>query len=227
MRITPFEELEELARERYRKKYADVPEPVPVNVEAVLAFTQPREFAWGGVGYRAPPVPFREGVRLLVAANALRELLGGQCPPSPRAQRIAVGLAARLLRRVVYPINPLLRLLWPFARRAFTDSTPAKLEQAIRWLLFVHDDTPVAPATERVRLDFMDALGTMVEGVPAWVGPDGLPLSWHHYVYASRYLSRARAREKMGTAVASRVAQFERKDFVRWLDEMHQAAGGN
>jgi hypothetical protein len=74
MRIVPFEVLEEHAREEYRQRFANAPEPKVLNARALAVYDSPRSFVWGGVGYWAPPLSYESGVRLMIAANALRDL---------------------------------------------------------------------------------------------------------------------------------------------------------
>lgn len=222
MQIRPFEELEAMARERYRKKYASVPEPKVINVDALVQFTAPREFTWGGVGLRAPPLGFVAGVRLMVAANAIRDLRLAQAPPG--FSQAAVVTAAALIRQTVVPLTRFRRLRWRWSGM-FAHDEPEAVEGLLRWLLDVPDQAPNPPATVQVTLDFMDAFVDFVREFPAWVGPDGFPRSWAAYVYGCRNLHRSRAREDLRAAMAARAAGADVKDFKQWNNELRSAAG--
>lgn len=224
MRITPYADLVAVARERYQARYAKVPEPIPVNVDAVMVFTEPRRFECGGVGYRAPPLPFRAAVQLLVAANALRDLRHSPVPV-PAALEATRLVAAHLLRRAVVPAAWPLRLVWRFARRAFTDLSADQLEGLLRWLLDYPDASPLAPPTKPQRLDFMDGLAGFARAFPGWLGPDGMPRSWAHYVYGSRHLARGHARFQVLTAIPHRVAGAVQRDWELWVNEQLANAG--
>src|SRR5688572_3837896 len=98
-------------RERIRRQIAaDAPSPKVINVDALVQFTAPRMFSWGGVGLRAPPLEFVSGVRLMVAANALRDLRLAQAPPG--FSQAAVVTAAALIRQTVVPLTRFRRLRW-------------------------------------------------------------------------------------------------------------------
>jgi hypothetical protein len=43
--------------------------------------------------------------------------------------------------------------------------------------------------------------------LPAWCGPDGLPLSWRHGVYGMGHLARAHVRRQHEVAEAVRMGQ--------------------
>lgn len=46
-------------------------------------------------------------------------------------------------------------------------------------------------------MDLADDLAEFIERKPAWVGPDGLPLSWPHYVIGSEQIMREHSRESL------------------------------
>jgi hypothetical protein len=72
----------------------------------------------------------------------------------------------------------------------------------------------------------MDAVVGVVQKFPAWVGEDGLPRLWAHYVYGSRHLARERAREALVMGDAMRMAfGAEKNDYKKWLAD-HTAAAG-
>ena len=223
LRLVPPEEVDRLAREQYAERFKAVPEPVVLNVEELITLDAPRDFSWGGVGYRAPPLSFGVGLRLLVAANALRDLRTADAPDSER--RTAVRMATRILRPVLEPLGVLSKVLdWrlpcPFLR-----SDPTEMEGLLRWLLFAPDQSPVVPPTGRVTIDLIDGLASFVREFPAWVGPDGYPMSWRHYVYGMRHLSRVAARVDLRTATATRMAQTDKEPWQEWITELREAAG--
>lgn len=60
---------------------------------------------------------------------------------------------------------------------------------------------------------------------PAWLGSDGFPLSWAHYVVGTMYLQRARARQMIDTYDAVRMAWVGGDDGDRWRRLMSIDAG--
>lgn len=61
--------------------------------------------------------------------------------------------------------------------------------------------------TEPQLIDWLDGLCEFAERLPAWTGPDGLPLSWPHYVCGMAYIGRANLRGMLRAAEAARAAQ--------------------
>jgi hypothetical protein len=60
-----------------------------------------------------------------------------------------------------------------------------------------------------------------VVGIPQWVGPDGFPLSWRHYVHGLRHLALAHIREQVKTAEAVRFgAQADQESYQGWHRDM-------
>ncbi|HEX5949363.1 MAG TPA: hypothetical protein VFZ96_00005 [Actinomycetota bacterium] len=224
MIIFQREEVEQLAREEYARRVKDAPEPVVINVEPLVTLDAPRDFAWGGIGYRAPPLSFTTGLRLLVAANALRDLRMADAPDEER--RRAIRIATRDLRPAVFAHGRLNRFLdWrlpcPFLR-----SEPTEFEGLLRWLLFAPDQSPLLPSTGKVTVDLIDGLAAFVREFPAWVGSDGYPLTWSRYLYGMRHLSRVSARIDLRTAAATRMAGVtNQRAWTDWASEMRAAAG--
>jgi hypothetical protein len=60
---------------------------------------------------------------------------------------------------------------------------------------------------------------------PAWVGPDGMPLSWRHYVHGMQQIERSRSGEKLRIADAVSAHKQKQDDFKRWWRE-HVALSG-
>jgi hypothetical protein len=101
-----------------------------------------------------------------------------------------------------------------------------KLEHFFRYLLHVPDESGFPPPTKPGTLDLMDAVVGVVQKFPAWVGEDGLPRLWAHYVYGSRHLARERAREALVMGDAMRMAfGAEKNDYKKWLAD-HTAVAG-
>lgn len=72
----------------------------------------------------------------------------------------------------------------------------------------------------------IDALSEFCREYPAWVGPDGYPLSWRHYVYGVAHLGRARAAESLRLERAVAIAQAADVAVKeRWLEDQAHAAG--
>lgn len=211
-----------MARARYQARYASVPEPKVINIDALVQFHAPRTFEWGGIGLRAPPLSFVAGVRLLVAANALRDLRTAKAPAP--FQHAAVQTSALLLRQYVTPTTRLRRIGWRFSSW-FTHDDPELIEGLLRWLLHVPDESPVVPPQGKVTLDFMDSFVGFVREFPKWVGADGMPMSWVAYVYGCRHLGRVYAREDLRHALAVRAGGADKKDYEKWNNEVRPAAG--
>ncbi len=206
LRRVPQEELERFAREEYVRRYAAVPKPKPLNVEALVSLGAPRLLRWSGLQFRAPPLSFALGKRILVCVNALRELREARAPEPVRW--IAARDTATVLRRA----------LWPRWSRWAIRGTPDEVEHLANWLLDVPDDTALPPIEVAVRMDFVDTLAAFVREFPAWVGTNGDPISWAHYQYGLRHLVRARHREDLRAALTARIAQADPKaykEFVR------------
>jgi hypothetical protein len=101
-----------------------------------------------------------------------------------------------------------------------------KLEHFLRFLLHVPDESGFPPSTKPGTLDLMDAVVGVIHGFPSWVGKDGLPRLWAHYVYGSRHLARERAREALVMGDAMRMAfGAEKNDYKKWLAD-HTAVAG-
>lgn len=214
MRIVPFEVLERHAREEYQKRFANAPEPRVINVRALTTLDAPRSFIWGGVGYWAPPLSFESGFRLLVAANALRDLRDGGDPAALERAKIR---AARLVRSVLR-----CRRLWWRLTRAFYRDPPAEVEEVIRHLLYVEDESPVIPSDRPVTVDMVDNLYTFEAAFGR------RPRSWRDYVYGMRHIGRANSRGDLRGAVATRIGvNSDEKGWKAFERDMRLYAGWN
>lgn len=227
MQIAPFAVLEAHARAEYARKYASVPQPRLVNVDTPLQFTAPRRFVCGGVGYRAPPLTYRQGLQLLITANALKDLQDSKVPAD--MLEAARHRAALLIRSIVVPRRRLSRLFYRLTRNPFRGLGASTLEKLLRGLTAVPDEAPrtSVPSLNRVTVDFMDAAANFARELPAWCGADGLPRSWAHYLYGLRHLERARARIDLRSAVAARAAKTDARNFREYLADEQNVAGWN
>lgn len=62
--------------------------------------------------------------------------------------------------------------------------------------------------------------------MPALCGPDGLPRSWRHFVYARQYLARHHARETLLMAQATRIANTTGADWRTAVQSLVRYAEG-
>jgi len=76
------------------------------------------------------------------------------------------------------------------------------------------------PSGPGPRSDLLDDLPEFVARLPKWVGEDGFPLSFSHYVYGMNYLNRAKAADQLESASAFRAAQSNRKDYEGWRRDL-------
>lgn len=225
LRIVPPAEIDRLAREEYARRYKDAPEPVVINVEPLLTLDAPRDFSWGGVGYRAPPVSYRTGVRLLVAANRLHELRKKKAQPD--AIRAAIRTTAYVIRLAVHPLGWRARLADRLLPCPFAGATdPIDVEALCRWLIEAPDDAPFVPSIERITVDVIDALAAFAREFPAWIGADGWPISYRRYLYGTRHLGRLSARTDLKTATAVRLGHNATEDtWKKYAAELRASAG--
>lgn len=75
---------------------------------------------------------------------------------------------------------------------------------------------PAAGGRSGDPVDLLDGLTEFVRGLPGWVGPDGYPLSWRHYVYGMAHLGRAARRELLRSAEAQRAGTAELQKYRDW-----------
>lgn len=220
VRLVPREELDRREREFHAAKTPPPPKPNVINVDAVLVFGQARVFEFGGVGYRAPPLTYPQGIRLLVAAHALEDLIEQKA--GARVVQQAARVAALSLRGVVSPVRR-----WRYLtawRRPFLQAPVDELLGLLRWLVMVPDAASYQPPTKKETHDYVDALFAFARAYPALMR-DGHPLSWAHYLYGNRHLGRAQVREDLRASSAARVSQAEQKEYRRYAAEMRAAAG--
>lgn len=214
MKTVPFDELERFARERYAQKMASIPEPKVINARPLATLDAPRSFIWGGVGYWAPPLSYESGIRLMIAANALRDLRKGGGPQP--AMDAAKFKAARMLRAALRCRRP----LWRWWSRAFFSDPAEHVEGVIRWLLEVEDEAPVIPTDQPVTVDLIDNLYTFQEVYRR------RPYSWRDYVYGMRHIGRSASRADLREAVNARMGvNSDEKGWTKFEREMRAHAG--
>ncbi len=66
----------------------------------------------------------------------------------------------------------------------------------------------------------MDQLAFFVAGLPAWLGSDGLPLSWKHFCYGRAYLRRKAARDILDMGAGVRGGMATESSYATWRREM-------
>jgi hypothetical protein len=213
MQIAPFEEFEARARKEYKERFAHVPEPRVINARALASLDAPRSFIWGGIGYWCPPLSYESGFRLLIAANALRDLRGRS---GDQSRRVAI-TAARLIRQSVRSRRPWWRLT-----RAFFRDPPEELEGLIRWLLYVEDESTMVPSDRPVTVD-------LVDNRYAFEGHyKRRPTTWADYVHGLRHIGRAATRSDLRMAIAYRVgANADKRGWEDFDREARAMAGWN
>jgi hypothetical protein len=213
VQIVPFEELREASRQRYLEKVGSVPEPKVINARALASLDAPRSFIWGGIGYWCPPLSYESGYRMLIAANALRDLRGRSDDTS---RRVAI-TAARLIRRSVRSRRPWWRLT-----RVFYRDPPEELEDLIRWMLYVEDESTVVPSDRPVTVD-------LVDNRYAFEGHyKRRPTTWADYVHGLRHIGRAATRSDLRMAIAYRVgANADKRGWEDFDREARAMAGWN
>jgi len=74
-------------------------------------------------------------------------------------------------------------------------------------------------------IDWLHDLATFCLRYPAWVGADGYPLSWRHYIYGMAALERENAAQKLRTADAVSAHKAKDRDWKKWVRE-HSAIAG-
>ena len=217
MRITPFAVLEQHAREEYRKRFANAPEPRVINQRVAATLDAPRSFIWGGIGYWAPPLSYEGGLRLLIAAHALADLR--RKGASVMSLQAATFKAARLVRQNLRPIR-LWRRPWWWLSRAFYTSPAEELEALCRWLIHVPDDAPGVPSDRSIIVDLVD------QKYAFELAYGREPRSWADYVLGSRAAGRRDNRTDLRSAVSARVGvNADKKGWGDYEREMRQMAG--
>lgn len=68
--------------------------------------------------------------------------------------------------------------------------------------------------------DLLDDLSHFVEKFPAWVGPDGFPLSYRHFRYGMSYLGRQYLRDQLANAESTRVGGATEDSFLDFQREV-------
>lgn len=217
MKIVPLEVLARESRETFARQAVKAPEPRVINARAWAKLDAPRSLVWGGIGYWCPPLSYENGMKLLIAANALRDLRerGG----SDAQVETARFRAARLIRSV---LDRRRRPLWRWWSRAFFTDEEFLLEALIRDLLHVEDDSVYVPPDRPFTVDLVDNLYTFNSHFGR------RPDSWKDYVYGMRHISRDNNRAGYRTAVSSRMGvNSDKEAWQEYERDVLMAAGWN
>jgi hypothetical protein len=219
----PREQVEQFAREEYARQYGNAAPAKVRNAQALVALGEPRAYRWRGHTYRVPPVPFREGARLNIIAQALHE-----CDELPADEQMLVRAAAVTSARAILP-HIARRTGWrrflpfnPFRRAHIGD-----VREWIAFALHVPDQSPtISGAAPAPTVDMMDGVMEFARVFPALMSRDGLPVSWAHYVYGMRHIGRTVARETLRAAQAARIGQTPDKEaWASFHSTMRSASG--
>lgn len=76
-----------------------------------------------------------------------------------------------------------------------------------------------------------DALRQFIEyvdhfrGAPGWIGADGMPASWRHFVYGMEHINRKYAQQSLQLERATFIANAHEDDRANWLREQTIMAG--
>jgi len=202
MRIAPRAVLEEHARAEYRKQFSA---PAKVrNAQALVALGEHRPLRWRSHRYVVPPVPFYDGVRLLVAQQVLQHTREGE------AHRQALAVARRHLRAVVRKRR--FGREWQVLGSPFRKASADEIVALIDYILDVPDETPSTGGPPAKTIDLMSGFMEAAREFPQFFGANGLPVSWAHYQYALRWVGRMRARDELREARAARHGMNAPKD---------------
>lgn len=187
------------------------------NAQAMVALGEHRPLRWRSHAYRVPPLPWKDGARLLVISQALAT---GEGAERERACKLARAMMHGLVqvRRFGRWVRPVLN---PF-RAASID----ELRQLADFFLHVPDEnTP--PSGRATSVDLMAGVMDFAERWPAFVNAQGFPVSWAHFQHGLRSLARVRARDDLRAAQAARVSQAPKADWLNYSREMQSVSGVN
>lgn len=70
----------------------------------------------------------------------------------------------------------------------------------------------------------MDQVARFAAELPAWTGPEGLPASWYHFAYGSRYLNRRRMRAILDTGAGVRGGMATEESYADWRSDLEVKA---
>lgn len=74
--------------------------------------------------------------------------------------------------------------------------------------------------------DLIDDVATFARyAPPSWVGADGLPRSWRHWVYGSAWIAREFTRGQLRDAQAQRMAGLAKADWESWQRDIDMVTG--
>jgi len=66
---------------------------------------------------------------------------------------------------------------------------------------------------------------TFAARLPTWIGADGFPLSWRHWIYGQAWIGREHQREQLRIAQAHRWAGFQKSDFETLQRDIETVTG--
>lgn len=202
----PRAELERAAREQYAQQFGAAAPAKVRNAQALVALGEHRPLRWRSHRYVVPPVPFRDGARLLVSQQVLKQASEGDAA-GERALSVARTVLHGLVRR-----RRLGRTYRPL-RNPFRDATAAEAVALIDWLLDVPDETPTTSGAPAKTIDLMAGFMEAGREFPFCFDPaTGLPHSWAHYQLALRWAGRMHARDELREARAARHGMNAPKD---------------
>lgn len=62
----------------------------------------------------------------------------------------------------------------------------------------------------------LDELQQFITYRPAWVGQDGFPLTWQHYIYGLRHIARENIRRQLWLSQAARMSRIDKSEWDVW-----------
>jgi hypothetical protein len=71
-------------------------------------------------------------------------------------------------------------------------------------------------------VDALDELQIFVAHRPAWVGKDGMPLSWQHFSHGLRHIARENLREQLRFAQSMRMSRTGKEDWDSWQRDVNR-----
>lgn len=71
----------------------------------------------------------------------------------------------------------------------------------------------------------LDQVAEFAQRLPAWVGSDGFPLSYRHFIYGMKWIARNYARESIRIVEATSAAQYDKSAYADWM-KLHNSRAG-
>lgn len=223
----PRAQLEKVARELYDREFGRQAPAKVRNARVLVALGEHRPLRWRSHAYRVPPVPFRDGARLLVCSQVLVQASDGD-EAGGRALSVAREVMHGLVRVRGFVRKGLrVRRDWVRVprRNPFRDLSVAEAIGLIDFFLDIPDETPIHAGTAKL-VDLKQGFMEAGRVFPFCFDPrNGLPHSWAHYQYALREVGRVLAREELMHAQAARVSQAKKEDWRNYSRQMQSIAG--